>query len=236
MTAHVRANQASMEDNAIKCVPHNVLITNARMGHVSALRDIMVTIVNSNAMWLVKTVSTTPSVLRVLLVDTDRGVHKYVCVTAVHAISWPDSVNVRRVITARANAPDARTSANLEMIATFNVVTDVLIRHVTLHQESAMRVKMGCLVDTVTLHVTVHAHKHAIWTLGYVMNVWVRLLTVTFVTISAVIRAKTGNVTESANVRRAALSTTTVANVRSCVQTTANLQRPAFYATTREDV
>jgi len=50
MTAHVRANQASMEDNAIKCVPHNVLITNARMGHVSALRDIMVTIVNSNAM------------------------------------------------------------------------------------------------------------------------------------------------------------------------------------------
>jgi len=59
---------------------------------------------------------------------------------------------------------------------------------------------------------------------------------VTFVTFRAVIAAITGNVTESANALRAALSTTTVANARCCVQTTANQRRPAFSATIREDV
>jgi len=95
MTAVVRANQATMENNAIKSVPQ-------------------------------------------------------------------DSVNVlhvRRAITARANAPDAKILSNMGITANINVVTDVLIRHVTLHQESVMRVMMVTLGHIVTLRVIVHALK-----------------------------------------------------------------------------
>ena len=177
MTAVVPANEATMEADVINCVPQSAVITNAllRMGHARALKDILVTVVKRNAMWRVKTAPTTPSVHHVLLVDTDRGVHKCVCVMAVHVISRPDSVNaphVRRAIAARANVPDARTPANMEIFANINVVTDVLISHVTLHQESGMRVIMVTLVYIVTIRVINHAHKvDAKGTLGGVMNV-----------------------------------------------------------------
>jgi len=76
-----------------------------------------------------------------------------------NAIKSVPQESVRRAITTRANAPYARIPANMEIIANIDVVVAVLIRHVTLHQESVIRVMMVTLGHIVTLRVKVHALK-----------------------------------------------------------------------------
>ena len=80
---------------------------------------------------------------------------------------------MKRAITARANAPNANKTITLGINVNIRVMLAVLIRHVTLHQESVMLVGMVILEHTVTCHATAYVLKlDAIGTLGHVMTVW----------------------------------------------------------------
>jgi len=109
---------------------------------------------------------------------------------------------VRRAIPSRANAPNASKTITMGINVNIRVMLAVLIRHVTLYQESAMHVGMVILEHTVTCHATAYVLKvDAIGSLGRAMNVWVCIRTVNYVTHRAAIPVFTIDVTEQAAAR-----------------------------------
>jgi len=80
--------------------------------------------------------------------------------------------DVRRAIPALANAPYASKTITMGINVNIRVMLAVLIRHVSLHQESVMRVGMVILDHSVTCHAAAHVLKvDAIWSLENAMNV-----------------------------------------------------------------
>jgi len=103
---------------------------------------------------------------------------------------------VRRAMPEQPNAPNAKKKAAMEISVNIHVILAVLIRHVTLHQESVMRVMMVILGHIVTSHATAHVLQvDAIETLESAMNVLVKIRTAIVVTFPAVIPVVTINVT-----------------------------------------